>query len=89
MTINPDDLCRRIMADPEACATEDEALRLLELPAEQTLPLIACAQRIRTAHAGPAFTCAIVNARSGRCPETAHSAHNRPIMPQVRPNTPC
>ncbi|MBL3582164.1 biotin synthase BioB [Oleidesulfovibrio alaskensis] len=79
MTINPDDLCRRIMADPEACATEDEALRLLELPAEQTLPLIACAQRIRTAHAGPAFTCAIVNARSGRCPENcsfcAQSAH--------------
>ncbi len=86
MLIDYTALCQRIVHTPGLAATPDEAERLLALPPRDTLPLLACAQRIRQAHSPTVFTCAIINARSGRCAEncafcaqSAHHGTNAPI----------
>jgi len=71
---------------------QDEALALMELPQDGLMDLLAAAHRIRLAYKGTAVKlCAIVNAKSGRCPEDcafcAQSAHHNtgvatyPLLP--------
>lgn len=50
--------------------TEEEAKALIRAPDEDTMLLLACADKIRQKFSGRSVDlCAIVNARSGRCQE--------------------
>lgn len=61
--------------------TREQALELADADARETMDLIACAGKIRQKFMAPAvFKCAIINAKSGMCPEDcafcAQSAHH-------------
>ncbi len=70
---------------PSPLVTEPEALSLAELPAGDTLDLIAVGGAVRAAMSPSFFNCGIVNAKSGACPEDcafcAQSAHYRTKVP--------
>lgn len=75
-------LRNRILEDPTAAATPQEALEVAHMPAEMQLDILATAQLVRSAHAGNSVTtCGIINAKSGRCSENcafcAQSGHHR------------
>lgn len=74
------------VADTGTGVTEAEALALAGLPASQTMDLIAGARQITTAcKQDAAFTCGIVNGKSGRCSENcafcAQSRHHDTGVP--------
>jgi biotin synthase len=73
-------MARGIIQKNEGISRE-QALELSTADADQTLDLIACAEKIRRHfRPGPVFKCAIINAKSGLCAEDcafcAQSAHN-------------
>lgn len=71
--------------DSRAALPAAEARKLLELPPEHTLDLLAAARLTASATQRRPFTCGIVNAKSGRCAENcafcAQSAHHRTDAP--------
>lgn len=60
--------------------TRDEALALAKLPHNRNLDVLSLASACRAAFAPDFFTCAVINAKSGLCPEDcafcAQSAHH-------------
>lgn len=75
-------LRNRILEDPAAAATPEEALEVARMPAGAQLDILATAQFVRSAHIGnEVTTCGIINAKSGRCSENcafcAQSGHHR------------
>lgn len=81
------DLLAGFAAGRSGGITREEALALAELPWSENMDLIAAAGAVR-AMLGPAGTglCAIMNAKSGRCPENcafcAQSARHRTGAPE-------
>ncbi len=69
--------------------TYKEALRLITLPDEKSLPLLAEANELRNRYKGKKISlCAIVNAKSGKCSEncsfcaqSAHHGGNKSLCP--------
>lgn len=74
-----DQAAERVLAG--SAISQNEALELMALPVEAMMDLLAAAHRIRLALKGTRVKlCAIINAKSGRCPENcafcAQSAHH-------------
>lgn len=74
------DLQHRLTHQPATAATPEEMAAVLALGDEAFLDILAVAQQVRTAQMQhQAFTCGIINAKSGRCPENcafcAQSSH--------------
>ncbi len=84
----------RILQGKDCLASREETVAAALLPRSCNPDLFAIAGLARARFAGPAFTCAIVNAKSGRCPEDcafcAQSARHRtgaPVYPLVDAET--
>jgi len=80
------ELTEKILHDPAEGISEPEALKLAALPGKNLMDLIACAHRITTAFfPDKIFTCAIINAKSGRCSQDcafcAQSGHHKTDAP--------
>ena len=59
----------RIAAGTAPLENAAEAVELARLPRSENPDIFACAALARARYAGPVFTCAIINAKSGRCAE--------------------
>ena len=59
----------RIAAGTAPLENAAEAVELARLPRSENPDIFACAALARARFAGPVFTCAIINAKSGRCAE--------------------
>lgn len=86
---------RRLLAGESQLVSTAEAEAIARLPLRDTPDIMALACVVRAHRAkNPLFTCAIINAKSGRCPENcafcAQSAHHHtdaPIYPLVTTDT--
>lgn len=86
-------LCEEVVQSGKGVSRTDAEM-LINLPESATLDLLAGAQRIRsTVTTSAAFTCGIVNAKSGKCSENcsfcAQSKYHdtgAPIYPLIDPN---
>lgn len=64
--------------------TEEEARALIRTRDEDTMLLLACADKIRQKFSGRSVDlCAIINARSGSCRKTANSVPSLLVTIQV------
>ena len=87
-------IASRIVQGTAPLASREEAELLGQLPRALNPDLFALAGLARARFAGPAFTCAIANAKSGRCPEdcafcaqSAHHSTDAPVYPLVDADT--
>ncbi|MDO9529448.1 MAG: biotin synthase BioB [Syntrophales bacterium] len=75
-------ITEKIMEDAGNSISYEEACELSVLPVDDTIDLIMCANKIRNKYKkNSVFTCSIINAKSGFCPENcafcAQSAHHK------------
>ena len=74
-------ITEKIMEDGGDSISYEEACELSALPADDTIDLIMCANKIRNRYKKNIFTCSIINAKSGFCSQDcafcAQSAHHK------------
>ncbi|MDD6088943.1 MAG: biotin synthase BioB [Desulfovibrionaceae bacterium] len=82
-----------ILEGSSPLVTREEAEVLLEVSSSETLDLLSVAGSVRAVFAPKFFSCGIINAKSGHCPENcafcAQSAHYRtgsPVYPLLSPD---